>query len=72
MTDTASFECILSRQVLRDLAGFHAVPVNATDLQIFSQLLPEIEKIATRKYKRRGSEQNGQLNIRTADVLRYY
>jgi hypothetical protein len=64
-------ECTISRQVLRDLADVCALSRGVSDLAAFSQLLSQIEKIATCKYETVRLEENGGLKIGTADLLRY-
>ena len=69
--DAASIECSISRQALQDLAGVHGLPFETSDLAAFGHLLSRIEKIADRKYPTARFERNGDLNITSADVIRY-
>jgi hypothetical protein len=71
MTDSTSIDCAISRQVLRDLAGTYGLSLEVSDLAAFGQLLSQIEKIASRKYETARFEENGELKIGTADLLRY-
>jgi hypothetical protein len=71
VTDAAPIECSISRQALQDLANTYALPFETSDLAAFSQLLPQIEQIADRKYPRVRFEKNRELKIGTADLLRY-
>ena len=71
MIDDTSIDCAVSRQVLRDLAGVYGLSREVSDLAAFSQLLPQIEKIASCKYEAGRFEENGELKIGTADLLRY-
>jgi hypothetical protein len=63
--------CFLTRFVLQDLASHHLPGTNATDLQAFSELLPEIEHFANAKYDANRIEANGEIRLETADLLRH-
>jgi hypothetical protein len=71
IADTAPIECSISRQALQDLAGAHGLPFKTSDLAAFGHLLSRIEKIADRKYPTARFKRNGDLDITTADVIRY-
>jgi hypothetical protein len=45
--------------------------LEVSDLAAFSQLIPRIEKIASRKFERTHFEKHGELMIGIADPLRY-
>jgi hypothetical protein len=63
--------CFLTRFVLQDLASHHLPGTNVTDLQAFSELLPEIEHFANAKYVSGRTEANGEIKLGTADLLRH-
>jgi hypothetical protein len=64
-------DCTISCQALLDLAGVYGLSHQVRALAAFGELLSPIEKIASRKYEARRSEENGELKIGTADLLRY-
>jgi hypothetical protein len=64
-------DCFLTRFVLQDLASHHLPGTNPTDLQAFSELLPEIEHFANAKYVSGRTEANGEIKLGTADLLRH-
>jgi Protein of unknown function (DUF1488) len=70
MIGAKSIDCIISRQALRDLADVCALSRGVSDLEAFSQLLSQIEKIAADKYET-SRLQDGELKIGTADLLRF-
>jgi hypothetical protein len=61
--------CTIARQVLRDLGDYHQL--KGSEEAVFSELLPEIERIASTKFQAGLLDKNGELSIRTADLLRY-
>jgi hypothetical protein len=61
----------ISRQLLRDLRDSHGLPARMNELEVFSRLLSEVEWIASIKYDAGRLEENGDLKIETADLLRY-
>ena len=63
--------CYVAHFVLQDLASYFLPGVDATDLQTFSSLLPEIEHLATSKYDAGNIEVSGEIVIGTADLLRH-
>jgi hypothetical protein len=63
--------CFVAKFVLQDLASHHLPGTNATDLQAFSELLPEIEHLANAKYGASRIEANGEIKLGTADLLRH-
>jgi uncharacterized protein DUF1488 len=69
--DKKLIDCTISHRVLLDLAGTCGLSHQVSALAAFSELLSPIEKIASRKYEARRSEENGELKIGTADLLRY-
>jgi hypothetical protein len=63
--------CFVSQFVLQDLASHHLPGTNATELQSFSELLPEIEHLANAKYNSGRTEASGEIKLGTADLLRH-
>jgi hypothetical protein len=61
--------CTIARQALRDLGDYHQL--SGSEEAVFSQLLPEIERLANAKSEAGLFDQNGELSIGTADLLRY-
>jgi hypothetical protein len=43
----------------------------STDIEAFGQLMPEVERLATAKYRLGRLEENGELLIGTIDLLRH-
>ena len=62
--------CTIAIEVLRDLAD-HSMLNWSTDVQAFSLLIPEIERLANMKYRLGRLEENGDLLLGTVDLLRY-
>jgi hypothetical protein len=62
--------CTIAIEVLLDLADHH-LPNWTSKLEAFGLLLPEIERIASIKYSLGRLEENGELLIGGADLLRY-
>jgi hypothetical protein len=71
MADEKLIDCTVSHRVLLDLACAHGLSHQVSVLAAFGELLSPIEKIASRKYEASRFEQDGQLKIGTADLLRY-
>jgi hypothetical protein len=63
--------CSVSRFVLQDLISHHLPGVNVTDLQAFGELLPGIAHLANAKYDAGRTDDNGEIMIGTADLLRH-
>jgi len=61
--------CTISRQVLRDLGDYRQL--SGSEEALFSQLLPEIERLASAKFHAGVLDENRELNIGTADLLLY-
>jgi hypothetical protein len=61
--------CTIPRQVLRDLGDYRQL--RGSEEAVFSQLLPEIERLASTKFQAGLLDENGELSIGTADLLRY-
>jgi hypothetical protein len=61
--------CTIARQTLRDLGDFHRLRVS--EEAVLSHLLPEIERLANEKFHAGCIDQNGDVTIGTADLLRY-
>jgi hypothetical protein len=61
--------CTIARQALRDLGDYHQL--SGSEEAVFSQLLPAIERLASAKFQARLFDENGELSIGTADLLRY-
>ena len=61
--------CTIARQALRDMGDYHQL--SGSEEAIFSQMLPEIERMATEKFRAGLLDENGGLSIGTADLLRY-
>jgi hypothetical protein len=62
--------CTIAIEVLRDLAD-HSMLEWSTDIEAFSLLMPEVERLASLKYRLRRLEENGELLIGTIDLLRH-
>jgi len=61
--------CTIVRQALRDMGDYHQL--SGSEEAVFSQMLPEIERLATEKFQVGFLDENGGLSIGTADLLRY-
>ena len=61
--------CTILRQALRDLGDHNGLTV--PEEAVFSQLLPEIERLASKKFYAGRVDENGELSIGSADLLRY-
>jgi hypothetical protein len=61
--------CTIARQTLRDMGDYHQL--SGSEEAVFSQMLPEIERLATEKFQAGFLDENGGLSIGTADLLRY-
>jgi hypothetical protein len=62
--------CFVTHFALQDLGGHYLSGANVTDLQAFTELLPEIEHLANAKFDSGRIEENGEVTIGTADLLR--
>jgi hypothetical protein len=71
MVDDKLIDCTISCQALLDLAGVYGLSHEVSALEAFGELVSPIEKIASRKYEAGRFEENGELKIGTADLLRY-
>jgi hypothetical protein len=67
---TTMVPCTVAGQVLLDLADHHFMSFSSKE-QAFSLLIPEIERLASAKYEAGRLEDNGELLIGTADLLRF-
>jgi hypothetical protein len=61
--------CGILLDAFRDLIDFHRL--NAPLGEVFRALLPEIERLINVKHEAGWLERNGDLMIRTADLVRY-
>jgi hypothetical protein len=61
--------CGISREALLDLSGFHQVA--GGEEALFQALGPEIERLVCAKFRARGIDRNGEIWIRSADILLY-
>ena len=61
--------CSVSREALRDLGDYYRLTGSAE--AVFSELLPEIERLASAKFAAGGVGEDGELRIGTADLLRF-
>jgi hypothetical protein len=59
----------ISVDTLRDMMDFHRVKGGPED--VFRALLPEIERLVNAKYDSGRFDENGELSICTAEILRY-
>jgi hypothetical protein len=59
----------ISAETLRDLTDFHQV--KGSQEEGFRALLPEIERLLNAKFQAGRIEENGELAIRAADLLRF-
>lgn len=62
-------ECQVTAAALRDLIDFHRL--KSLDEGAFQTLLPEIERLVNSKFSAGRFDENGELWIRVADLLRY-
>jgi hypothetical protein len=67
--DGTTVICTIARQVLRDVGDYHHL--NVSEEVVFSQFLPEIERLASIKFQAHGVDEDGELRIGTAELLRY-
>jgi hypothetical protein len=67
---TVVVRCTISNDVLRDLAH-HSLLNWSSDVEAFGLLIPEVERLASAKYRLGRLEENGELLIGTIDLLRY-
>jgi len=61
--------CEISRDALQDLGSYHRL--NGADHEVFRALRPEIERLASAKYRAGRLEDNGGIVIHPADILLY-
>jgi hypothetical protein len=61
--------CAITREALHDL-GFHH-GFRASGQELVRALAPQIERLAKAKYRAGRIEENGELVIRSVDLLRY-
>src|SRR5579862_7315482 len=61
--------CGISRDALNDLGGYHRL-AGAED-EVFRALRPEIERLASAKYRAGRHDGNGAISIGPADILLY-
>jgi hypothetical protein len=66
----AIVRCTIAIEVLRDLAD-HSMLNWSTDVEAFGLLIPELERLANRKYRLGRLDENGDLLLCTVDLLRY-
>jgi hypothetical protein len=62
-------DCQMTAAALRDLLEFHRL--NFSNEGAFETLLPEIERLVNSKFNAGRFDENGELWIRVADLLRY-
>jgi hypothetical protein len=61
--------CVVTAEVVQDLGSHYKLQFSADD--VAEVLIPELDRIATTKYRAGRIEENGELLIRTSDLLRY-
>ena len=61
--------CGILGDAFRDLIDFHRL--NVPEGEAFRALLPEIERLINMKHRAGQLEHNGEIMIRTADLVRY-
>lgn len=61
--------CTVRRQALRDLGDCHQLRVS--DEAVFSRLLPEVERLANELIRASRVDENGNVTIGTAELVRY-
>jgi hypothetical protein len=61
--------CEISRDALQDLGGYHRL--NGAQDEVFRALRPEIERLASAKYRAGRLDRNGAILIGPADILLY-
>jgi hypothetical protein len=61
--------CGISRDALRDLGGYHRL--DGAEDELFRALRPEIERLASAKYRAGRLDRNGAIVIGPADILLY-
>lgn len=61
--------CTVTIQVLQDLGSYHNLSFTAEE--VLDVLIPELDRLASVKYRAGRFEQNGEIVIRGSDLLRY-
>jgi hypothetical protein len=61
--------CSITRDALLDLCGYHGL--NGNDGEAFKALGPQIERLASQKYRAGRIDRSGELTIKPADLLLY-
>ncbi len=61
--------CTVSREVLRDLGTCHQLHIS--EEAVFSQLLPDIERLANERIRAGLVDESGNVTIGTSDLVRY-
>lgn len=64
-----SILCSIARQTLRDLGDFRRLRLS--EEAVFSVLLPDIERLANEKVRAGRLDENGNVSLGTAELLRY-
>jgi hypothetical protein len=67
--ESAAVPCKVTVQVLQDLGTFHNL--SFTPEEVTGVLLPELDRLASAKYRAGRLELDGGLVIRDSDLLRY-
>jgi hypothetical protein len=64
-----TFSCTVTPGVLLDLGSYHRL--SFTEEDVLGVLLPELDRLASAKYRAGRFEQDGSILVREADLLRY-
>jgi hypothetical protein len=62
-------DCGISHDALLDLSGYHRV--NGAEDEVFLALRPEIERLASAKYRAGRLDRSGSITLGPADILLY-
>jgi hypothetical protein len=65
----AEIACSVMPGVIEDLASYHRLTFSKEE--IFRVVLPLLDRLASTKYRAGRLEENGEIVIRGADLLRY-
>jgi hypothetical protein len=65
----ATIACSVTPGVIEDLASYHRLTFSQEE--IFRVVLPLLDRLASTKYRAGRLEENGEIVIRGADLLRY-
>ena len=64
-----TFACMVTPGALLDLGSYHRL--SFTEEDVFGVLLPELDRLASAKYRAGRLEEDGSILVREAELLRY-